>query len=519
MYVRNCLCSGDFLTVVPVGLPLTLQYNAKGLLEIVYQGYDSDRVDISSKVLGILRSQNTVPVKIPIQGGTTWVKGVLYTSETYYSDGLIPEAITDDIISAYIDRPNKFNFFAGNVESLATVFRGAAPIRNWLSAAKFNVLPGWIISGELTRDRFIQMVNTDLFTFKFPLIMSYMIYRGQETHFVSTRLKQFVVHKIVRFTDEYGYIKAKLSNKSESVSICVDYSDIIKFNIHTSALIVVDCYGNIIYTLNTKKHDKVSPNINCTTCGKSFKAPSSGQVMCPDIHCMSRIYPNLVHFLKVLNLPDLDKCTYDKYVSAGKLTCIPDVLQLSEYSDIKIPVTLAQLLSAIVPASVVSDYATFSAFANRCNNNVRSFCYYIHHPDMIYLDLHLSTVPSLKLRQWLEDPSNVLDIDALIDTPQLDIVETNQKFDGAPIFRGKTIMITGDFQHGSHSDIESILKSYSANVVTQFSENVHCVLTGSTLENIDGVSVRNAHNLGIPVYDEISFFNTYEIDKDLSENL
>lgn len=519
MYVRNCLCSGDFLTAVPVGLPLTLQYNVKGLLETVYLGYDADRLDISPTILSTIRSQNTVPVKIPIKGGTTWVKGVLYTSETYYSEGSIPEAINDDIVSAYIDRPTKFNFFAGNVESLATVFKGAAPIRNWLSMAKFNVLPGWVISGGITRDQFIKMVNTERFTFKFPLIMSYMIYRGQKTHFVSTGLKQFVVHNIIRFTDEYGYIKVKLSSKSESISICVDYSDMVKFNIQTNSLIVIDCYGNIIYSMNTKKRDKVSPNINCTTCGKSFKAPSSGQVMCPDTHCMSRTYPNLVHFLEVLHLPVLDKCTYDKYVSAGKLTCIPDVLQLAEYSDSIVQVTLAQLLSAIVPVSVVSNYAVFSAFANRCNNNIRSLGYYIHHPDMISIDLQLSNNHSVKFINWLEDPSNVLDIDALLDSPQLKVVETNQKFDGAPIFRGKTIMITGDFQHGSHSDIESILKSYSANIVNQFSENIDCVVTGSTLENIDGIAVRNARNLGIPVYDEVSFFNTYEIDKDLSENL
>lgn len=519
MYVRNSLCSGDFLTVVPVGLPLTLQYDARGILERVYQGYDSDRVDISLRILSTFRSQQTLPIKIPIIGGTTWVKGVLYTSETYYSEGELPDAISDDIILAYVDHPNKFNFFAGNAESLATVFRGAAPIRNWLSMAKFNVLPGWVISGSLTRDQFIKMIDTENYTFKFPLIMSYMIYRKQEMLYMSTKLKQFVAHKITRYTDDNGYIKAKLITKSKSFSMSIDYSDVIKFNIQPDSLIVLDCYGSIIYVMNTKKRDKVESTICCDTCGKSFNVIPSDVVMCPDVHCMSRAYATLIHFLDVLRLPRLDKCKYDEYVSKGDLTCIPDVLQIEEYCNSDISVTLVQILSAIVPVNIVSNYAVFSAFANRCNNNVRSFKYYIHHPHMIYQDLQLSSNYSDKFIQWLDDPCNVLDIDALLDSPQISVVETNKKFDGAPIFRGKSILLTGDFKHGSHSDIESILKSYSATVVTEFSENVHCVITGSTMENINGTYIRNARNLGIPVYDEMSFFNAYEIDKDLSENL
>ena len=75
------------------------------------------------------------------------------------------------------------------------------------------------------------------------------------------------------------------------------------------------------------------------------------------------------------------------------------------------------------------------------------------------------------------------------------------------------------FSHGSTSDIAAILRSYSAEVTTQFSENIHCIVVGDALENIDGVALRNARSLGIAIYNESQFFAAYEIDKDLAENL
>ena len=41
MYVRNCLIAGDHLTVIPVGLPLVLQYNSNGILERAFKGFDA----------------------------------------------------------------------------------------------------------------------------------------------------------------------------------------------------------------------------------------------------------------------------------------------------------------------------------------------------------------------------------------------------------------------------------------------------------------------------------------------
>lgn len=525
MYVRNCLCAGDFLTVVPVGIPTTLQYNDKGLLEKVYQGYESDKVDISDAILATMFSAHTAPTKIAIQGGTTWVKGVLYTSELFYTPGELPDAICPELIQYYIDQPNTFNFFAGAVDSLATVFKGAAPIRNWLSMSKFHVLPGWLIPSTISRDAFINLIDTDQFTFRFPFIASYIIYRGGKVLYVPTHIKQFIVDRVTTHVDSNGYIlgciESLASEATTSSILNVSYSDIVKFNIQRKSLVVTDCYNNIIYTTFTdnKKRNPVSNNYTCATCGMIFRIPANGEVACPNARCMSKQYPNVVHLLRVLNLPEMDVDIYRDYVKQEKLTCVPDVLTLPEYQSVGLKLSLSQLLSAIVPIEVVANPTIFALLANKCNNNVDSFKYYITHPDMIQTDLKLSGTYSRKLIDWLSDNYNVMDVLALLDSPQITISEIDKRFEGAPIFRNKLIMITGVFAHGSNSDIAAIFRSYSAAVTDKFSTDVHCIVVGDALEDIDGVAIHNARALNIPIFSEHEFFNAYEIDKDLTANI
>ena len=94
-----------------------------------------------------------------------------------------------------------------------------------------------------------------------------------------------------------------------------------------------------------------------------------------------------------------------------------------------------------------------------------------------------------------------------------------KKFDGEPIFRNKKILITGKFVNGNLDDIAAILASYSAEVVRKFDPDVDCVVTGGQVEDINGTYLRQAKLRNIPVYDELSFFKTYEIDQDLVQNL
>ena len=96
-----------------------------------------------------------------------------------------------------------------------------------------------------------------------------------------------------------------------------------------------------------------------------------------------------------------------------------------------------------------------------------------------------------------------------------------QKFDGAPIFRGNTIAVTGKFRRGDYSEIKSILSSYAANVVPSI-EMGHklpdVVLVGSLNEGISGEMMHKAKTHNIPIRYEDSFFAQFEIDKDLAEH-
>jgi NAD-dependent DNA ligase len=93
-----------------------------------------------------------------------------------------------------------------------------------------------------------------------------------------------------------------------------------------------------------------------------------------------------------------------------------------------------------------------------------------------------------------------------------------KQFDGAPIFRNLRICITGDFTHGTHEDIRSIFSSYSGKVVNDV-KDANVVVVGGTQTHINGPILKYAQNKGITIFDEYSFFDKYEIDKDLQTNL
>lgn len=522
MFVRNCLSTGDYVVPVPLGLPLTLQYNEDGKLQKVYKGYEeSSRENISSQILKDFLHSTTLPITIPLQGGTTWVRGVLYTHTEYSNNGNLPEAITDNIILDYRYDPTKFAFFAGNIESLAMKFGGAATVNKWLVMAGFSTLSGWVIPAGLTKEAFAKLIHNERFPFRFPLIMSYIIYNLKGVSYVSTELKQYTVSRVVRYNDQNGNIKATLYNKADSNTLSVNISDVIKYNVLPNTRIVLDKYNNMIYSAPTdnKVRDKRTSTIVCSVCGKQFNANMDGEVTCPDVHCMSRMYPEFVHFLSALNMPVLGYAQYDSLVKAKKLLFISDLFELDEYKDYKLEITLANLLGSVVPISVLPDQSIIAIFANKCNNNISAFRYYISHPDKINHDLGISGHNANKLINWLTDTYNYNTLDALLDCKQISISNTNKKFEGAPIFRGKHIMITGTFTHGDKSDIILILNSYCAEVVSNLTPHVDCVVVGDMLENVDGKALNIARASNIPIYQERDFFKAYGIDEDLAENL
>lgn len=522
MFVKNFLKPGDYLMPVPVGLPMTLQYNDKGVIEKTYIGWQDSKQQANNEFYSCFRQSDVCPMTISVKGGTTWISGVLYSKNTLFDSGKLPECIFESLQKLFIKDPSNFNFYAGNIESLATVFRGANPIVNWLDMSKFNVLPGWIIPSGLTKAAFYKMLDTDRFNSKFTygLVSNYIVYRGSSVIYENTGIRQFVVSKVSKFIDSYGYIKCNVYSRDDSVdTVILNYSDVVKFNIQTNSLVVLDSTNSVLYTCCTdnKKREPRSKKISCDVCGKPFVVPDSGLVECPDPHCKSKWLPIINQMLSVFKLPMMTQSRFNECSSS--LICIADVLSLDEYKDYKLNITLSDILEALVPRTTVSDTKVFYVFSSKCRNVIKTFLYYIHNPENIMNELEMSGIHSVNLVKWLSDVYNQSEVESLLDCPQVSIEMNNKIFDGPPIFRNKTIMITGSFKHGDFKQISAILRSYSADVTYEFSDKVDCVLIGDILENVNGTAVKNAQRNNVPVMEEAAFFKQYEIDEDLAENL
>ncbi len=519
MNMRNLLNAGDFVMLVPLGIHTTLQYNASGNLEKVYVGFESDRVDMTDKLMQIFLKKHIVPSHIHITKGTSWVSGILYTGELFKTSGLLPKAVESDLLIQFLKNPTQFNFFAGSFDSTAAIFKGATPTRQCLTIAKFKLLPGWLVPSNMTDDIYNGWLKSPQYTFN-PLVTDFIIYHKDSVKFVNANLSQFVVRNVERYVDDNGYVKAKVDMDKDNKSKYVDYSEVVHFNIRENSLVIMNSEQQIIFCKSfDSKNNTYSNVLTCPYCGKLFEIPASGSVLCPDIHCSSRLLSSILQFTSILNLPQYSKEVVLDWLKTNQVISIPDLFLLDEYKDAKVQVTITSLLRSLIPISLIPHDDVLMAFAIACTNNEKTFRYYIQNPTQISSDLGVHHSDLHKLISWLSDGCNISDLTTILNSPQICFNKTDKKFEGAPIFRNKTIFITGDFIRGSVSEIASILQSYSATVTTKFSNVVDCVLIGGKQDGIDGKSIRSANNLGTPIMEEDLFFKQYGIDDDLREIL
>lgn len=517
MYKRNLLKPGDYVLAMPVGLHLTLEYNQSGNLARVYTGFNLDRKDETSKLLIPLLSNETVPAKIHIVNGKTWITGVLYTGKMFSKSGALPQSIAASILEYYFKYPEQYNFFAATIESTSVPFTNGTQMRSTFAMDKFHMLPGWVVPANVSESAFDDWIYSDRFPFNDPIISDCVIFRKSDILFQSMELKQFTIDHIEKYVDPNGYIKARVYNTDNNNPIVYDFSDIVRMNLGSNVLLVVDSDNQPVHAkyIGMWKNSKRGKSITCTSCGKMFTIPEYGTVQCPDIHCKSRLFPKIVHFLSTMNMTIPNNNEILSWVHSNTVTCVPDVLILPVYSNMKIETTIADVLRSMVPIQLISNSELFTIFSSACNNNVSTVRYYTQYPDMIDSDLKIKHIDLNKFISWLHDPCNVSDLMTILDSPQIVLKSVNKKFDGAPIFRGKTICITGNFVHGDYSVISAILTSYSAMVTTTYTPDVDCVLVGNTQENVDGRIISSAREYDTTIMSESDFFGYYDIDTDI----
>ena len=511
MMFSQTLCKpGSYIEVVPIGLLATLQYNKKGLLEKILVN-DSEVPNQEFKNL-----QKFVPNRIHVSGGTTWVRGVFYSDDISIAPGELPTCTYDD----YRTRESNFEFYASNAKSLAVSFSGSLATRNWLSIAKFNLLPGIIVPVELKDETLQMMLASGNYKFKYPYIAGFEVFEGLTSKFVPADLCQCTVKSVTRVVDKFGYIMGKVKTDFESLTL--NYSDVARYNIQTGTSILYRKDGSIkilaAAKTDSKKREPVSRKLTCPTCGKQILVPNFGPVQCDDASCLSRCYPQVTRMLTVLGLPNMTYERYQEVVSDKSIVEYYDVLLLPEYKDIRPEITLSQVLKAATPTEVCADDSFFDKLTNSCNQSVETLMYYLGNPRRLCTELDIVSIPGQRFIKWISDSSNVLTVQALLN--YVEVVSRKKRFDGAPIFRGRKFVITGKFKRGSYEEIAAILESYSGLVLPDMEHELpDCVIIGSMHDGINGRIIQKARLHNIAVAEEDVFFGQYEIDADLAANL
>lgn len=525
------------IEIVPVGLPVKLEYNEYGLLKDFSIGFsidldpsyfDPDAGEFNYNEL-FAKIKKIVPATISTKGGTTWVYGVLYTDNIPCDEGMLPQALYKSYIQDII-KGGVYEFYAGYVHSLAAMFKGPLIIRNFLTSNKFDMLPHVIVPVTISDLTLQSIMNPGTYPFKYSFIAGFFIFEELGCRYSASNLLQIKVIKAIKpYVDADGYLKGDVLTQSGR-TYTFNYSALLHHQVLKDCTLLVerDSESSALTILSTragknieKVPDNVAQDIKCPVCGKVYRGgDNDAPIQCDDPHCLSHEYQTAVKMLTALKLPSLSYNSYKALVDSKKIICLTDILNLPPCLEVEVKTTLANAMYAAIPTSVVPNFEVLEKFANKCNNKVDTVVYYLNNPRRMETDLDLVDPLVNRFVNWLEDPYNVSTLLTIFSRVEID--SKLQKFDGDPIFRGVTFAITGKFKRGDYPEIESILRSYAADVVPEIipgKKIPDAIIIGSLNDGISGQLMQKAKIHNIPIQYEDDFFVKYEIDKDLASNL
>lgn len=527
MFAKTFCKPGSYVEVAPIGLQAMLEYNKNGLLQKVKLLEPVDNgvsfcKEVDSEILNAIYS--IVPTSIKLKDGTTWVEGTFFTKNLpAASHGKIAWCAQDEYI-AMLRRGVQFEFYAGNVRSLAASFKGALTVRNWLMSSGFKVLPGIVIPVEMKQDALNMLFTTAHLDFYPEFIAAFYVFEGtSEAKFKVTELYYNNVEKCDMILASDGYIKGVMTLDSTE-ELTVNYSDACfnscnyAPNVHILYEKLPDGSVHLLKGVTLNPVSRLSV-YTCPVCHAKVIIPPTGPCQCSDPNCLSRLYPDCCKMLRRLSLPELPYEQYKKFVEDKTIICLTDVLNTDNYKNTRPEVSLAEALSAITPVEVVSDISFFERFANSCGSTLDSMLYYLKNPTRIRTELRMNDLQCERFITWISDPYNLTSVTTLFSCVELKA--RSQQFDVAPIFRNNTFVLTGKFKRGSYKDIASILESYQAKVLPDIvnTEVVNAVIIGGTDEDISGHIIKTARACNIPTVEEDTFFSMYDIDADIASNL
>lgn len=525
LFTKTFCRAGSLVYIVPTGLLVTLHYDVHGGLSSITTGFDGTD-ELSDVFFDQVSKSGVVPCVINARGGTTKIWGVFHSDLFTNPSAALPigeyNRIIEDISKGGC---SKYHFYIGNVQSGAAPIINPTALNTWARTNKFTPLPTWLVpmdADDSILKTYIQ--TTRNFPFTYPLISGFIVYQDVgNPYYQPTLLRECLVTKVRTIVDECGYVKYEVTyaDGDTDYTMVIHYSDAVRFNIQKGTQIIFAndtvVWSDSINSITPKR--PLERTIACKSCGKLLNVPMSGPMTCTDPHCTSVLYPRITRFCNVLGLECLTKTTVDKHIHSGNLTTLSDLLLLPTYQRLTINKPLCDIIFATISGDVGLDKQWLFKLCSTCNNNYKTIKYYLDNPNKMYTELSFA-VPR-RLVQWLSDPQNLIELDTIVNSEQVDtsISLRTIKFDGPPIFRDKTIYITGVFRHGTTEDIIGILSSYGATVVTEFDQFVQCVLIGDIKDGIDGNAIQSANAFGITILEESTFFNRYDIDSDLEKYL
>ena len=184
IFAKTFCKPGSYVEVAPIGLQAMLTYNAKGLLssvsllEIDGNGNHDFTKTLDNKLLRTI--YNIVPTRINLKDGTTYVQGTFFIQKLpIKSNGHIATCANDEYID-WMQRGERFEFYAGNVISLAASFKGALTIRNWLSGNGFKTLPGIVVPVEMKQETLDMLFSSFTSPFDSNFLAGFYIFEGIE---------------------------------------------------------------------------------------------------------------------------------------------------------------------------------------------------------------------------------------------------------------------------------------------------------------------------------------------------
>lgn len=521
MYINNLLTPGSYCLFEPLGLHVEITYNVQGAIASVarYIG-ENDTNNMEGKFFDAVLKSNIVPRRILLTGSTTKVSGVLYTDTPINSIGNLPECAGIELAEYFIKHPARFKFLASTVESGAASFPSQMHVKQWLTLNHFNTSPGLLIPSDIDdnklRSLLVSVPGHNITT----LYGSVVSYIGSSYTRKFSNLIQDKIEKIEQNVANDGTIYADIYLTYLQHIHTTHYSTLYRYNLAKNKLIIFDPSNmdEIIYSRynDHRVRKPVEDTIVCPTCKKLIKIGYHSIVKCDDEKCSSLQYPRISHFLKTLKLKKLDIDDYKRLAKLNTHISLIDILNNKELNNPIIVADLGTILHAFTPVAILPKLQHAKLLAERCNDSVSTLFYYLENEDKAYIDLQLDKHIYRNFFTWINEKDNLKELEDILTYPGLTILIEERIKENAPIFRNKTIYLTGTFKHGSYTTIQKILESYSAKVeISEFNENCDCVLIGDILEQVNGVAVKSALKHKIPVLSETEFFNKYEIDNDI----